>query len=1605
MLLTFVCKHWRNITLSTPQIWAAYTLHFTPDTLNRFKTGSENSDEELYMLWNERSANAPLAVHLILAASVRYEDVKDLVLSLCFKHSQRLEILRVDGIPFITLEDSLSETRAEGNSRVYPLPSLRVLQIVLPTSASTDLDTLANQVRILQQIPTWFPGLREFKVQNAVHYPNFPRPQSGWEQFGRFTHMGFTHYMSFIMAEKPEAHRFDDLVELHLHHSGADKITHEALAWTPTGEHQRRRFRSGTVTLPQLEYLRFGVEGADLDLISTTLDPFDLPQLRKLKIHNYCMPAVTGTHKYILEDTSTDFTPLSQFLERSQGLEHIEIHHRDFLNGSFFTLPTIRNAAFTQVSATIAYDSPANAYESLAGPWKDAGFDVAIVIDRAVSDFELVGCLNAKIANVASTSFMNIDIRYIPTEETEWSVTRAISAIIHAEDFAVSEEERQVNFKVVLAENEAAGVGHNGSGLLTVPTAALGRKFLDAVRENPIKLSTRKLKFYRSSEKLVKHVVATLDKTPFVSPDIEEKHAKTLWALEDQLRVETIQFGTYFRPEYDPEKKKGRAFSVEWEKKYVAWLKFEYDHKLIRITLGDKMTERLGHTIAINFASIRKIGVGYDITPYVCFDTLQPPVLEFIELYRTLVGDKSDNMKYKWRVGSLTPAHEAVAPYATQLRIVLHHDERTDMIEKFVGMCETAGIGSPSMIARFRSGRKIEAIPMNFFSSRRIDKLRKDLRTLPWSAAFQMEALLRNGLLHTGLIEELLPRVRVLCEKHKQNGSVYVGELLRTYNQVLQNKNTAENQEHPSKVFEDVLKTFNPADSNLAAGNFRCCHVTFTPTRLHLEGPYPTQSNRIIREYPQFGDHFIRVDFRDEDRLQYRWDRTVDGTTFLRSRVGGALKGGFELAGRNFEFLAYSTSALREHAVWFISPFDYHKPRGEVVRVDGEFIRSDIGDFHGTPLLKQPSKYAARIAQAFTATDPSTVIHRNNWEEVDDLGEEPYLFTDGVGTISKDLAERIWEEMCKKRKSRGRVVPDAYQIRFLGYKGVVAVDREMDNVNKKRSSKEPPIHMRLRPSMRKFENMRKDKAEIEIAQAFHAPNVCYLNRPLIMLLEDLGTRKEGFLKLQEVAIAEAKTIDNGMDEFRAIMSGHNLGTPFRVQSLLQRLHGMDLDIKTDSRTASIDTPFLHLLRDVAIFDVLRDIKHSARIPIPDSYLLVGIADEGVAYRKAGYEDVFTLEEGQIYVQRVYAVGKPPDGVFCAFRDLVNVVVLPSVGDRSLASCLGGGDVDGDLFAVIKNDSLLPSEAADPASYESAGTYTLPDDRDSTVEDICDFIVEYINSDVLGLLSDRLLIIADQSKNCALRQVHGLRNPALVLIPIGQAVDYPKQGIPVDLDGGLPKTLIRCKPDWHAAEVVSPRETDYYKSTRALGYLFRNIQVDDITEEQKKLSPSNFKPLTDAISQRLMPFMRESIGLHASPTGRFSDIEPIFSRYLSELDYICVTHTLSNTPGAKLIEAEVVAGTIMAKCSQKRMRKDRIYRMRTHCEALVKDIQKELRGKEGSVDDTLEGLKRAWRAWEFSLKFSDRHGFNSFGLIALGAIFDGLDELGVTMPSNSKPYPM
>jgi RNA-dependent RNA polymerase len=95
----------------------------------------------------------------------------------------------------------------------------------------------------------------------------------------------------------------------------------------------------------------------------------------------------------------------------------------------------------------------------------------------------------------------------------------------------------------------------------------------------------------------------------------------------------------------------------------------------------------------------------------------------------------------------------------------------------------------------------------------------------------------------------------------------------------------------------------------------------------------------------------------------------------------------------------------------------------------------------------------------------------------------------------------------------------------------------------------------------------------------------------------------------------------------------------------------------------------------------------------------------------------------------------------------------------------------------------------------------------------------------------------------------------------QAVDYPKNGNPVDINNGnLPKPLIKFKPDWHKTAVTGAHDPDYYISERALGHMFRNVDLldpDKPVEGLPALCPEVSAPLKDPISYALAPLIQRT----------------------------------------------------------------------------------------------------------------------------------------------------
>lgn len=133
-----------------------------------------------------------------------------------------------------------------------------------------------------------------------------------------------------------------------------------------------------------------------------------------------------------------------------------------------------------------------------------------------------------------------------------------------------------------------------------------------------------------------------------------------------------------------------------------------------------------------------------------------------------------------------------------------------------------------------------------------------------------------------------------------------------------------------------------------------------------------------------------------------------------------------------------------------------------------------------------------------------------------------------------------------------------------------------------------------------------------------------------MVLEDREVKRDAFLDLQNEAVAEARTIDDSLNRLHTTLKAHGYGNHFQLPSLLQRLENRGCVLKPDPRKVSVEAPFLKQIREVAMMDILREIKHGARVRIPGSYLLVGVADEGVAYKAAGHDNVYTLDESHIY---------------------------------------------------------------------------------------------------------------------------------------------------------------------------------------------------------------------------------------------------------------------------------------------------------------------------------------------------------------------------------------
>jgi RNA-dependent RNA polymerase len=135
-----------------------------------------------------------------------------------------------------------------------------------------------------------------------------------------------------------------------------------------------------------------------------------------------------------------------------------------------------------------------------------------------------------------------------------------------------------------------------------------------------------------------------------------------------------------------------------------------------------------------------------------------------------------------------------------------------------------------------------------------------------------------------------------------------------------------------------------------------------------------------------------------------------------------------------------------------------------------------------------------------------------------------------------------------------------------------------------------------------------------------------------MVLDDRRIPSDVFLKMQADAIDEVKASQQSIDAAGRFLTKHGLGWSYRLSYILEKLTSLGLEFEHENPDKRLDNKFLLDSLRFAEFHVIRDIKHRARIPIKDSYVLAGVADEGPAYKGRGLEKkVYCLPAGSIYV--------------------------------------------------------------------------------------------------------------------------------------------------------------------------------------------------------------------------------------------------------------------------------------------------------------------------------------------------------------------------------------
>ncbi|WEW61966.1 RNA-directed 5'-3' RNA polymerase [Emydomyces testavorans] len=985
--------------------------------------------------------------------------------------------------------------------------------------------------------------------------------------------------------------------------------------------------------------------------------------------------------------------------------------------------------------------------------------------------------------------------------------------------------------------------------------------------------------------------------------------------------------------------------------------KVVFGKSMLRVTMSN-VAPSTEYYLEFSYSTVRSIHIGTsqqasvtvtaDIAPR--FFISDP--MEKLKAQTAKMANKYAQVPTKRRVGHFGGNHEITSGACFTYRFELQDRRDTYAIRNLQGN------DSFPPINRWVDRRVAYTQPFVFLKAQFDSFLHR--QQVPFVLKFQIAKLVWNGEISPTKVLQLYPRILQLLAVH---GVERIVEGLKSLTLEYPDPDTHILDVDANSIASLLETTIDRAifqrndRLNLTHPKYVKAHrAQVTPSGIYLYGPNTEPKNRVLRQYSEYINHFLRVEFTDETGDPVYFDPRASLDEIFHGRFKDVLKQGIIIGERCFSFLGFSHSSLRSQTCWFVAPFT--TDTGE--HFDAQSIIQGLGSFNH---IFSPSKLAARIGQTFSDTQTSIAIPEDAvYFNEPDVKRNGRVFSDGVGTLSASLMYKIWREYAL----RERVKPTVFQIRFaapcmLGAKGMVSLDTRLKGGQ-----------LRLRESMVKF--VAKKALNIEVCGSGIKALPFYLNTQIIKILEDLGVNQRAFLELQSDEVNRLRSLQQSPSKAGYLLEETNVAKGVRLPWLLQIVQGLGLHHDRD--------PFLRSVIQLAVFLKMRDLKYRARIRVPQAITLYGIMDETGYLNEGEIFCTFLTEEGvrEILVhdriiitrspalhpgdvQYVNAVDVPTNS---PLRNLHNCVVFSQHGTRDLPSMLSGGDLDGDLYNVIYDERLIPPRTCEPADYPRVEERLL--DRPVVRDDIIDFFVTFMQQDQLGRIATVHQAIADQASNGT------LDHKCLLLAELHSiAVDFSKSGIPVDLsripkrpryypDFMAPNPRIRISESIEVIEdedyLLDEEDDDdderpqrrYYKSNHILGLLYRNIDEQEFLGGLR--SASKLKRDDNTVLQAIWNYVAsETEGFqwdHLVEDGRKT--KDIYEDYLR-----ATMQQYSKTPWkSSLTEIEVFVGSILGQNSKPTRRdKEASNEMRNSYQELVNFTISMILDRESGGTESLE----------------------------------------------------